>query len=87
MLTEFMIARWRASAPLGLGHRSVARWPSACEKVPLLAPSGSTIILTAATNVLAVNGTADIVAQVLEAAGTPPHSGTRDLLYDDARLD
>ena len=49
---------------------------SACEKVPLLAPAGSTIILTASTNALPANGTTDIMAQVLEAAGTPPHSGT-----------
>src|SRR5688500_15536800 len=48
----------------------------ACEKVPLLAPSGSTIILTASTTALPANGTADLVAQILEAAGTPPHSGT-----------
>ena len=48
----------------------------ACEKVPLVAPSGSTITLTAATNALSANGTITIVAQVLEAAGTPPHSGT-----------
>jgi hypothetical protein len=32
--------------------------------------------LTSGINVLAVNGTTDIIAQVLEAAGTPPHSGT-----------
>ena len=50
---------------------------SACEKVPLLAPSGSTITLTASTNALAANGSTDIVAQVLEAGGTPPHSGTQ----------
>ena len=48
----------------------------ACEKVPLLAPSGSSIVLTAPTNALSANGTTTIVAQVLEAAGTPPHSGT-----------
>lgn len=48
----------------------------ACEKVPLLAPTGSTITLTAATNALSANGTAQIIAQVIEAAGTPPHSGT-----------
>ena len=49
----------------------------ACEKVPLLAPSGSTITLTASTTALSANGTMTIIAQVLEAAGTPPHSGTR----------
>jgi hypothetical protein len=49
----------------------------ACEKVPLLAPSGSSITLTASTTALSANGTMTITAQVLEAAGTPPHSGTR----------
>jgi adhesin/invasin len=48
----------------------------ACEKVPLLAPTGSTIILTAATNALGSTGSVEIIAQVLEPAGTPPHSGT-----------
>jgi len=48
-----------------------------CEKVPLLAPTGSTITLTSATTALPINGTATIVAQVLESSGTPPHSGTR----------
>jgi len=47
-----------------------------CEKVPLLAPSGSTITLTSATSAVGFNGTADIIAQVIEPAGTPPHSGT-----------
>ncbi len=49
---------------------------TACEKVPLMAPAGSTIILTASTNAMPVGATTDIIAQVLEAAGTPPHSGT-----------
>ena len=48
----------------------------ACEKVPLLAPSGSSIVLTAPTNALSASGTTTIVAQILESAGTPPHSGT-----------
>jgi len=48
----------------------------ACQKVPLLAPSGSTITLTAGSTALSVNGTTDIIAQVLEQAGTPPQDGT-----------
>ncbi|MGH9143084.1 MAG: PKD domain-containing protein [Vicinamibacterales bacterium] len=48
----------------------------ACEKVPLLAPSGSTITLTALATALPSNGTTDIIAQVIESGGTPPHSGT-----------
>jgi len=48
----------------------------ACEKVPLLAPTGSTITLTSSSPVISANGSAQIVAQVIEAGGTPPHSGT-----------
>ena len=49
----------------------------ACQKVPLLAPTGSTIVLTATTTAISANGTTPIVAQVLENAGTPPHEGTQ----------
>jgi hypothetical protein len=49
---------------------------ASCDRVPLLAPSGSTIILTASNNVIAANGTALLTAQLLEPAGTPPHPGT-----------
>ena len=48
----------------------------ACEKVPLLAPTGSTITLTSLATVLPTNGTTSIIAQVIESGGTPPHSGT-----------
>ena len=48
----------------------------ACEKVPLLAPSGSTITLSTSTNVLAATASTTLIAQVLEQSGTPPHSGT-----------
>src|SRR5262249_5749280 len=49
---------------------------TACESVPLLAPSGSTLTLTGDANAVPINGTVNIVAQVIEPAGTPPHSGT-----------
>src|SRR5438067_379167 len=48
-----------------------------CQKVPLLAPSGSTITLTSATTALPVNGTTQLIAQVIEPSGTPPHAGTQ----------
>jgi hypothetical protein len=48
----------------------------ACQKVPLLAPSGSTITLTASNTAIAADGIVDLIAQVLEPAGTPPHPGT-----------
>src|ERR1700704_4149740 len=50
---------------------------AACQKVPLLAPSGSTITLLASVNVLPINGSTDVIAQVIEASGTPPQHGTR----------
>jgi len=49
---------------------------AACQKVPLLAPSGSAITLTASNTAVPVNGTVQLSAQLLEASGTPPHSGT-----------
>jgi len=48
----------------------------ACDRVPLLAPSGSTITLTAAASTLPLNGSTQLIAQVLEAGGTPPQDGT-----------
>jgi hypothetical protein len=48
----------------------------ACNRVPLLAPSGSTITLTTATSVLPINGSATVIAQVVENAGTAPQAGT-----------
>src|SRR5688572_27552290 len=76
MFSDFMVTRsFGALRALGV-FVSVVLAAVACEKVPLLAPSGSTITLSTATSALGFNGTAEISAHVLEAAGTPPHSGT-----------
>jgi adhesin/invasin len=48
----------------------------ACQKVPLLAPGGSILTLTSTVTTLPINGSAEIVAQVIEPAGTPPQRGT-----------
>jgi hypothetical protein len=76
MLTAFMIRRSHnrtilLTAALGLSLLAVA-----CQKVPLLAPSGSTLALTSSQTAIPRNGTAQLIAQLLEPAGTPPHSGT-----------
>ncbi|MFN2445811.1 MAG: PKD domain-containing protein [Vicinamibacterales bacterium] len=47
-----------------------------CDKVPLTAPTGSTVTLNINTTSLPLNGSADITAVVVEAAGTPPQNGT-----------
>ncbi|MES1255341.1 MAG: PKD domain-containing protein [Acidobacteriota bacterium] len=61
---------------LALAAATAAVIAAGCERAPLLAPSGSTITLTTSTVALPLNGTTTIVAQVLEPAGTAPHSGT-----------
>src|SRR5262245_35432669 len=74
MLTEFMKTRsvgWTLAGLVGF-----LLLVTSCEKSSLVAPSGSIITLTAQATSLPANGTTDIIAQVLEAAGTPPHSGT-----------
>jgi len=65
---------------------------ASCHKMPLVAPSNSSITLVAATNVLPVNGSVEITAVVLQGSqtagggnngggtttgtGTPVHNGT-----------
>ncbi|PYQ88284.1 MAG: hypothetical protein DMG03_04080 [Acidobacteria bacterium] len=71
-----MVTRFRFLKILGFGLLSAIA-TVACQKVPLLAPSGSTITLTSSATALPVNGSAQIIAQLIEPSGTPPHSGTR----------
>lgn len=62
---------------------------SACDKAPLLAPSGTVIILTVVGSSVSANGSVDVIAVLLEqgtaagddsssttASGTPVHNGT-----------
>ncbi len=60
---------WALAACLG----SLA---SACDKLPLLAPTGSKVTLSSNSTVVQANGTADIRATVLEQSGTPVQNGT-----------
>ena len=54
----------------------LSAWLGACDKVPLTAPSGTTIRLYTNTQVLPLNGTAQITASVLESGGWPVQNGT-----------
>ena len=77
MLSVFMISAFRLRVLLGVTVTTVlALTVASCEKVPLLAPTGSTITLSASASALPLGGTTNLVAQILEAAGTPPHDGT-----------
>jgi hypothetical protein len=49
---------------------------AACDKVPLTAPTGSTMTLQVSSASVAVDGSADVTAVVLESAGTTVHNGT-----------
>jgi hypothetical protein len=66
-------ARWCAGA-LFVVLAGVAG-PS-CNKVPLLAPSGSIISLFASNSIVPANGSVDIIATVIESSGTPVQNGT-----------
>lgn len=79
MLSDLMITRQVARFSLrllALQALALLLPAAACQRVPLLAPANSTITVTAAATTLPLNGTTDIIAQVLEPAGTPPHDGT-----------
>ncbi|MEQ1759905.1 MAG: PKD domain-containing protein [Vicinamibacterales bacterium] len=49
---------------------------SACDKAQLLAPSNSTLSMTAGAMVIASGGSTQVQAMVLESAGTPVQNGT-----------
>jgi PKD repeat protein len=49
---------------------------AACDKVALLAPTGSTVTLSISSTSVGGNGTAEVIATVIEAGGTPVHNGT-----------
>jgi adhesin/invasin len=48
----------------------------ACDKMPLSAPTDSTITLFASSTTVGINGSVDITATVIESGGTPVQNGT-----------
>jgi Bacterial Ig-like domain (group 1)/PKD domain len=49
---------------------------SACDRIALTAPTGSTVTLFSNLTVVPLGGTAEITATVIESGGTPVHDGT-----------
>ena len=47
-----------------------------CDRVPLLAPTGSTITVSASARILPTGSTTEITAVVIEESGTPVQNGT-----------
>jgi hypothetical protein len=76
MLSVQMITRVRRPSLFVAVTAAFAVLAASCEKVPLLAPSGSVITLVSPVTALPVNGSTDITAQLIEASGTPPQRGT-----------
>ena len=67
-----MISRLRLAVLVGLAAAGL----TACDKVPLMAPSESTLTLNTSHTILAPNETAEISATVIESSGTPVQNGT-----------
>ena len=65
-----MITRRRAGAALLIFGSLLAAIGAACDKVPLLAPSGSVITIFATATTVPVNGSVEIVATVIENGTT-----------------
>jgi hypothetical protein len=79
-LARFLSAR---STAVGLSRRTAialglagALGSAACDKVPLTAPTGSTVTLFSNTTIVPVNGAAEITATVVESGGTLVQNGT-----------
>ena len=71
-----MINRMSTRFRLGALVALAALLTAGCEKVPLLAPSESTITVSASTSTLAIGGSTEITAFVLESGNTPVQNGT-----------
>ena len=68
-----MVSRFRPTVLLAvLAFAALA----SCDKVPLTAPTDSTVLLVVSTTVVPVNGTADVIASVIEKGGTAVQNGT-----------
>ncbi|MCC7044682.1 MAG: Ig-like domain-containing protein [Acidobacteria bacterium] len=92
MLAHRLIRSWRSSTVKLAVLLSCAFVAASCDKMPLVAPTGTAITLVATANALPVNGATDIVAVLIEGAlqggtgtdggttaagaGTPVHNGT-----------
>ena len=80
-----MITRYRLCFCLLACRRRYS--PSPANEYRLLAPSGSSITLIASATALPVNGSTDIIAQVIEAVGDSPAARHVRLFFDDVGID
>ena len=78
MVTQHSRAARLRRAVLGLVGLTLMSFASACDKMPLLAPSGTVITIFPAATTVPLNGEIEIVATVIENGTTapPPTTGT-----------
>ncbi len=67
---------WPFAAAAGLAVCLAAAAATSCDKMPLTAPTDSTITLFANSTTVGLNGSIEITATVIESAGTPVQNGT-----------
>jgi hypothetical protein len=67
---------WTHRAALAIGALLGSIAVGSCDKAPLLAPTESTIILSARNTFLPVNTETEVMATVIESAGTAVQNGT-----------
>lgn len=70
------IARWRVWPQTAVVFLLVCATGPACDKMPLVAPTGTTITLYASSTGVGLNGSVDLTATVIESAGTAVQNGT-----------
>ncbi|MEK6629536.1 MAG: PKD domain-containing protein [Acidobacteriota bacterium] len=70
------IARWRVWPQTAVVLLLVGAAGLACDKMPLVAPTGTTITLYASSTGVGLNGSVDLTATVIESAGTAVQNGT-----------
>jgi hypothetical protein len=72
-----MVTHCRPATALTLSFAMlVLSFAAACDKVPLLAPTGSVITLFASSTTVATNGEIEIIATVIENGTAPPATAT-----------
>ena len=76
MTRRFTRGRSRGAAALWLAVWLAAAGAASCDKMPLSAPTDSTITLYASSTTLGLNSSVEITATVIESAGTPVQNGT-----------
>src|SRR4029453_6280714 len=67
-----MVSRMKAGCIVA----ALALVAAGCDSVPLTAPTGSALTISAASTVVQAGGTTEVTAFVYESSGTPVHNGT-----------